>query len=114
MDSMARGLKFRLWAGFAAALLMGCAEAGAQDLYSVGGVAVDRTAATTQQARDAAIADGERKAFEILMRRLTDPSQASRLPRPSDRDLASIVQGFQVESERASATRYIATLDISF
>lgn len=111
---MARGRKFRLWSVLAAACLMACGQAAADDLYTVSGVAVDRSAATPQQARDAAIADGERKAFDMLMRRLTDPSQASRLPHPADRDLAPLVQGFGVEQERASAARYVATISVSF
>jgi hypothetical protein len=111
---MARRLTLRAWLTMAAVLAITCGRATADDLYSVSGIAVDRTAATPQQARDAAIADGERKAFDILMRRLTDPAQAARLPQPSARDLAELVQGFQVETERASATRYVATLDIAF
>jgi hypothetical protein len=111
---MARRLNLRAWLTMAAVLAMACGRAAADDLYSVGGIAVDRTAATAQQARDAAIAEAEQKAFAILMRRLTEPSQAARLPQPSGRDLAELVQGFQVESERASATRYVATLDIAF
>ena len=111
---MARRLNLRAWLTMAAVLAIACGRAAADDLYSVGGIAVDRTAATAQQARDAAIADAEQKAFAILMRRLTAPSQAARLPQPTGRDLADLVQGFQVESERASATRYVATLDIAF
>jgi len=111
---MARRLNLRAWLTMAAVLAFACGRAAADDLYSVSGIAVDRTAVTPQQARDAAIADGERKAFDILMRRLTDPAQAAKLPQPAGRDLAELVQGFQVETERASATRYVATLAIAF
>ena len=111
---MARRLTLRAWLTMAAVLATGCGRAAADDLYTVSGIAVDRTAATAQQARDAAIAEAEQKAFAILMRRLTDPSQAARLPQPSGGDLAALVQGFQVETERASAVRYVGTLDIAF
>lgn len=111
---MARRLKLRAWLTMAAVLAIACGRAGADDLYTVSGVAVDRTAANAQAARDAAIAEAEQKAFGILMRRLTDPAQAARLPQPTGRDLSELVQGFQVESERASARRYVATLDIAF
>jgi hypothetical protein len=110
---MARRRDFRLWLPLAAAVLLACGSAAADDLYTVSGVAVDRTAATPQQARDAAIAEGERKAFDILMHRLADSGAAS-LPKVSDRDVASYVQGFGVDDEHASATRYVATLSVTF
>jgi hypothetical protein len=111
---MAGGRIVALWVVAVAALLGAGGGAGADDLFTIGGVRVDRSAASAQQARDAAVAEAERKAFDLLIRRLTDPAQAARLARPADRDLAALVQGFQVEQERASGTRYVATLDISF
>src|SRR3954453_21013906 len=108
LDSMAGGRSVALWVGAVAALLAAGGGAGADDLFTIGGVRVDRSAASAQQARDAAIAEAERKAFDLLIRRLTDPAQAAALARPADRDLAALVQGFQVEQERAAGTRYVA------
>src|SRR5581483_8079165 len=103
MNSMARGPNLRAWLTMAALLAIAGAGARADDLYTVSGIAVDRTAASPQAARDAAITEAEQKAFAILMRRLTDPAQAARVPQPSGQTLADLVQGFQVENERASA-----------
>ncbi|MEJ0069951.1 MAG: DUF2066 domain-containing protein [Pseudomonadota bacterium] len=88
--------------------------AAAVDPFSVAGVAVDATAATAAAARDTALADGQRKAFRQLLERLASPADYGRLPRPSDAEITALVAGFQVQEERASAVRYLATLTYSF
>jgi hypothetical protein len=98
--------------GVPAAVPAGAAAVG--DPFAVAGVAVDATAATASAARDAALADGQRKAFRTLLERLTAPADYPRLPHPSDAEIAPLVAGFQVQEERTSAVRYLATLTYSF
>ena len=52
----------------------------ASGVFDVAGVAVDVTADTAAQARERAIAEGERAAFRRLLERLTLRSDHSRLP----------------------------------
>lgn len=120
---MAEGRGGRLWrhalAALGLAVLMGLpGAAGAQgvgpDSYKVGGVDVDVTAASAAAARDAAIVVGQRIAFEKLVGELADSEAVARLPRLSDAEIADLVSDFEVESERASAVRYIGKLSFRF
>lgn len=82
--------------------------------YTVGGVTVDVTADSAAAARDAAIMLGQRIAFDRLMSQLTDPQSAAALPRLTDAEISDLVSDFEVESERASAVRYIGKLSYRF
>ena len=86
----------------------------AVDPFSVSGVTVDATAATAAAARDAALAEGQRKAVRMLLERLTAPADHARLPKPSDAEITGLVAGFEVQEERTSPIRYLATLTYSF
>jgi len=109
------GARRLFWAGLLLALGLPAVGAGAAtDPFSVAGVTVDATAATASAARDAALADGQRKAFRQLLERLTTPADHGRLPRLPDAEIVPLVAGFQVQEERTSAVRYLATLTYSF
>ena len=83
-------------------------------LYTISNVTVDSTAQSAVQARDIARADGERKGFRMLLERLTLREDWGRLPKISDADLIDLVQDFEVNSERSSTVRYLATLTFRF
>lgn len=83
-------------------------------VYTVSNVAVDATSQSATQARDVARADGERRAFRMLLERLTLRQDWSRLPKVTDADLFGLVQDFEVTSERSSTVRYLATLTYRF
>lgn len=87
------------------------APAAANDAFTVKGVDVDVTAANPQAAKDQAIADAQRQAFRLLLERLTQPADHARLPKA---DGTQYVRDFQVDHERSSATRYIATISVRF
>jgi hypothetical protein len=94
-------------------------EAAAQaanplEVFTVAGVPIDGTAASAAAARGPALADGQRRALAVLLRRLTLRSDHERLPKIDDRQLASLVQGIELADERTSATRYIARLTVRF
>jgi hypothetical protein len=77
-------------------------------------VPVDATAANANAARDAARRDGARHAYDVLLQRLTMPSDRGRLPRATDAMLNDLVQGFEVANEHTSGVRYLADYSFSF
>lgn len=98
-------------------LMLAAASAAAQGrdaLFTARHVPVDVTAESAARARDQAIAEGQRKALEIVLHRLTPAEAHSRLPELDDATVASLVEGFLVEEEKASARRYIAKLTVEF
>ena len=88
--------------------------ASADDTFVVRGVEVDVTAETASQARDQALAEGERRAFRIQLERLTSRSDWDTLPQLTNEEIAAYVESFEVASEKSSAVRYIATLNYAF
>jgi hypothetical protein len=95
-------------------MVLGSAPAMAAAPYEVTGVPVDVTAADAATARDQAIVEGQRKAFSMLMEQLLGAEQAASIPTPSDAQLSTMVQDFEVESERLSAVRYIGVMTFRF
>lgn len=95
-------------------LLLLASGASAVEVFTIGPVPVDATAATATAARDAARADGQRKALRLLFERLVPSSDLTRLPRVDDATLVGLVQDFSVAAERSSATRYLADYTIRF
>lgn len=99
-----------------AALSFAAAPAAAQpadQAFSVSGVQVDVTAANALQAREKAFDEVQRLAFRRLMERLVAEGQP-RVPEPSARDIEAMVRDVIVESEKASAVRYIASFTVRF
>jgi len=92
----------------------GSAGAAGNDVFVVRGLKVDVTAASTAEARDKALAVGERTAFRQLLERLTLRADHVRLPAFSGGQIAAFVLDFEVAEEKASAVRYLATLNYSF
>jgi hypothetical protein len=82
--------------------------------FTIRNVGADQTAASAGEAREAAFAEGQRKAFRHLLERLTPRSQHERLPRLTPAQIADLVESFEVQSERASTVRYIATYTFRF
>ncbi|HEY3918377.1 MAG TPA: DUF2066 domain-containing protein [Stellaceae bacterium] len=83
------------------------------DIFTVS-VPLDATAANADAARDAARADGERRAYAALLARLTLPRDQGRLPPPTDTLLNQVIQGFEVANEHHSTVRYLADYAFHF
>jgi hypothetical protein len=120
---IARQRPHRLFAPCASALVVALvfhvavATASAQDrnpVFTIGGVAVDETAASASDARDIALANGQRQAVRRVFRRLTVRADQRLLPQPTDQDIASLVQNIELSDEKTSATRYLATMTVAF
>ncbi len=83
-------------------------------VYVVSAVPVDVTAATAAEARETAIAEGHRAAFDTLMTRLVLADDLPRLPPLGAAGITQLVQDFSVANERTSAVRYLADLTFRF
>lgn len=97
--------------------LLALSPAGAQEqggLFAARRVPVDATAESAAKARDQAIAEGQRRALDIVLRRLTPGEAHPRLPAVDEAALAALVESLQVEREKTSARRYIAELTVEF
>ncbi len=81
-------------------------------LYSITDVPADVTADSAAHARDQAIAQAQRLAFNQLLDRLgASVTVAKKL---SDDDIAALVKSFEVQNERTSAVRYIGSFTVQF
>ena len=73
------------------------------DIFTVRDVAVDETAATAAEARQIALAAGQRRAFRRLIDRLVPLDQQELVPSPDANVLQYYVRDFSVANERTSA-----------
>ena len=89
-------------------------DAPAGNIYTVEKIRVDERAGSAAAARNAAIFKGQQQALAIVLRRLTNVADASRLPDAFKIPPASIVQSFGVSDEKTSNKRYLATLKVTF
>lgn len=86
----------------------------AAELFVVEDVDVDASATSAAAAREMALAEGQRRAFDILLKRLTLAEDHARHPRLSDDAIADLIQSLEVGNEKTSASRYLATLRFEF
>lgn len=104
-----------LFALLAAILLAVAAPAFADDgAFTVGGVQVDVTEANAAKARERAFVEVPRIAFRRLLERLVPVAEQARVPELSDMQLDALVRDVQLEQEKASAVRYIASFTVRF
>ena len=102
----------RLACVFALAAVLACGAARAESVFTVADVPVDAEAASAAEARELAIAEGQRAALEVLLRRLTVAGTA--LPAPEADATAGMIVGFAIEDELVAPTRYRASLSVDF
>ncbi len=88
-------------------------DGGGSSAYAVGGINVDVTAKTVDEARRIAWAQAQRKAWPQLWSRLSGRPEAQ-APRLSDGQIDQMVAGIESQGERFSANRYIARLGVVF
>lgn len=85
-----------------------------RDLFRITGVTVDREAATAATARLQGLAQARQQAFRKLINRLVVAADRERAWIASDSDLATLVRGIEIEDERFSSTRYLASVTVLF
>lgn len=83
-------------------------------VFTIGNYPVEARAANAVTAKDEALATGQTAAFRSLLKRLVPVTSYQSLERVKSVDAATLIDGFQVRSERNSGTEYFASLDFSF
>lgn len=96
------------------AVLAAPAPAAADDVFTVGSYPVEASAVNAVEAKKKALADGQTAAFRSLLKRLVPVTSYSRIESLKSFDAGAVLDGVSVQSERNSATDYIASLDFSF
>ena len=109
-----RGLSLAVAALALVGVLAPASGAEDDDIYTVRDVPVDATADNAAAARARALADGQRRALQRVYDRVTLEEDAKRLPRSNDRGIESLVQALEVDRERTSKVRYLASLTVRF
>lgn len=112
----ARGL---LWLAASVCTVMAVVPANAAQpaegkVFVVAKYPVDARAEDAVAAKERAIADGQRGALRVLLKRLVPVTAYGRFTQMKDLRALDLIEGFSVRSERNSQTQYIATLDFSF
>ncbi|MHC8509790.1 MAG: DUF2066 domain-containing protein [Rhodospirillales bacterium] len=82
--------------------------------FTVAGVPVDVTAEAAAEAREQALGAGETRAFNLLLRRLTESADHYRLPTPPPESVTALVRDFSLRDEKISSVRYIARMTVRF
>lgn len=90
------------------------AWAASDRVFTVGSYPVEASANSAVAAKDKALADGQQAAFRSLLKRIVPVTAYKQLSRVYGTKADSLVSGVSVQSERNSATDYIASLDFSF
>jgi hypothetical protein len=83
-------------------------------LYVVANVSVDATDKDAVAAKAKGTEAAERNALAIVLKRLMPVSAYAQLPDLSQQNVDDLVESVSIHSEQNSATRYLASLDVSF
>ncbi|SCA57631.1 conserved exported hypothetical protein [Candidatus Terasakiella magnetica] len=97
-----------------AALFLSPNAVNAVDVFEVKGVYVDVTAKSVTQARKKAMREGQGRAFDILLKRLTMRDDRDLLPWVEPKDRAQYIRDFSISGEKSSSVRYLATYSYHF
>ncbi len=84
------------------------------DIFAVQGLAVDVTAESAVAARRQAMREGQRRALNLLLRRITLRTDHLSLPDPGEEAIMQIVATVEVAKEKTSTIRYLAELTVRF
>ncbi|MTJ79966.1 MAG: DUF2066 domain-containing protein, partial [Telmatospirillum sp.] len=99
---------------FAAVCFPHALRAQSVDPFTVRNIQVDISAENVNIARDRALADGQRQAYDQLIQRLTSQADWPKAPKLSPREIEDIVLDVGIDQEKRSSVRYLATLSVRF
>lgn len=90
--------------------------ASAADPFTVAGVPVDATGSTAIQAQTLAISEGQARAAQILIERLTlaPERQAKRFTPLDTQTIARMIRALEIANEKRSAKRYLGDITVAF
>lgn len=77
-------------------------------------VMVDKSADNAVKAREEAMTEARRLAFQKLAERHLTPAAYATFRMPDDRTIATLVQDFEIKGEQVSAKRYVAKFTVRF
>ncbi len=77
-------------------------------------VMVDKSADNAMAAREQAMTEARRAAFQKLAERHLTPAAYATFRMPDDRTIATLVQDFEIKGEQVSAKRYVAKFTVRF
>ena len=83
-------------------------------IYTLYNIEVDETSRNVASARDRALRTGQRIALEQLFRRIILKNDREKLPVFADNEVVEFVSGFEINEEKRSSVRYIASLVVHF
>lgn len=81
---------------------------------TVTGLIVDKTDKNAVVARDAAIAEARRLAFQIIAQRSLTAEEFKSFTMPDDKAIALVVQDFEIKNEQLGSNRYVASFTVRF
>ena len=82
--------------------------------YTITNLAVDVEGSNAIDAREKALAQARSNAFSILKKRISAEGQAGVIPTPDDAAIASMVNSFEINREKLSKNRYLASVNVVF
>lgn len=97
-------------------LFIMASSAHAADPFTVSGIAVDATGDTPIEAQTLAIRDGQARAANILLERLTVESErlAKETVPVSEDNAAKMIRAMEIDNEKRSSTRYLGDITVAF
>ena len=100
--------------GLGSVLGSGLVYAEQSKAFTIAGVNVDVTSKSSADARQKALADGQKQAFERLMRRIVIFDDLAMVPKLTKSETDEYVLDFAVANEKNSPIRYLAELTYRF
>ena len=111
---MRRPLSFPALTLALAVLCLSPQFAAADSPFTVAGVHVDASAASVVEARNAAVAAGRPRAWQVLFHRLTRQQDWARQPAVDDAQLQRLITTYYPSNEKRSTRRYMADMSYVF
>lgn len=82
--------------------------------YSVNNIAVDVKSDNSYKARNEAMVEARRDAYNILLSRIVDEQNRDYYAKASDTVIQSLIDNFEINREKASQHRYLANISVHF
>lgn len=95
-------------------LLISFVSVGHASDYVVKNIKVDVEAESAIDARGKALNTARRNAFNIVTERLLGGSDKTSMPHANDNMIASMVDSFEINREKLSKNRYLASVNVTF
>lgn len=81
---------------------------------TVAGLLIDKTDKNAVVARDAAIVEAQKTAFQILAQKSMSPEAYKDFTIPDNKTIAVLVQDFEIKNEQMTSNRYVASFTVRF